>query len=231
VPDLVARVIRQAAFRRLLDAAPGWRELITLGKLWHLHTLERDGASRWQLLIVDAPATGHGLSFLSVPKVVVDTVRLGPLHRHTEWVQELLTDRARTLVLPVTLPEELPVRETLELVARVEALGFATGPLLANGVEPDPGLANPDAVVAAVRKGGPPAELASLLDPGVIRASLEHATRRAAMQRLFLDALSAPGRGPVIPLPHLAEGVSDPEGLGTLVSYLEPALVSTGAIE
>jgi anion-transporting ArsA/GET3 family ATPase len=60
----VARaIVHNAGFHRVLEAAPGWRELITLGKLWHLVTREdAHGRPRWPLVIVDAPATGHGLS-------------------------------------------------------------------------------------------------------------------------------------------------------------------------
>ena len=72
----------------------------------------------YDLLIVDAPATGHGLTFLDVPRVVQRAVRAGPLSRHASWVESLVHDHERTLMLPVTLPEDLPVLETQELIDR-----------------------------------------------------------------------------------------------------------------
>lgn len=222
VRRLVRGVLHNAAFRRLLEAAPGWRELITLGKLWYLETRADAEQPRWDLLIVDAPATGHGLSFLSVPGVVTDTVRLGPLRRHTEWVQALLRDPARTRVLPVTLPEELPIKETLELRERVRALGLALGPLIANGVEPGPALADPQRVFAAledVARGGEDAA-APLPDVSVLRAVLDHGVRRAALQRAFLERLREDHGEVVYELPLLADGVD----VECLADHLEAAL-------
>ena len=205
VARVVRRVVRNAGFRRLLEAAPGWRELITLGKLWYLETRVDAGRPRWDLLIVDAPATGHGLSFLSVPTVVTDTVRLGPLRRHTEWVQQMLRDPARTLVVPVTLPEELPVKETLELRERVRELGLAAGPLLANGVEPAPAIDAPERVLAAL--AALPEDAAAPLPPvSELCQVLDHSLRRAALQRRFLGQLREDHGEAAFEIPLLPEG-------------------------
>ncbi len=216
---LVSRVIRNAGFQRLLDAAPGWRELITLGKLWYLETRVREERPRWDLLIVDAPATGHGLSFLSVPTVVTATVHLGPLRRHTEWVQQLLRDPARTLVLPVTLPEELPVKETLELCERVRELGLAVGPLLANGVEPTPALDAPERILAAL--AALPEDAAAPLPPlPELREVLDHSLRRTALQRHFLQQLREDHGEAAFELPLLPDGADTKQ----LAAELERAL-------
>ena len=206
---LVRAAVRSEAFRRLLDAAPGWRELITLGKLWYLETRVDEGTPRWDLLIVDAPSTGYGLSFLSVPGVVTDTVRLGPLRRHTEWVQSLLHDPARTRVVPVTLPEELPIKEALELCERVLELGLSLGPLIANGVEPGPALEDPARVLAALDTVSRTDEDAAAPLPGVslLRDVLDHGVRRAVLQRGFLEQLREAHGEPVYELPLLPEGV------------------------
>jgi anion-transporting ArsA/GET3 family ATPase len=222
---LVARaIVGNAAFHRFLDAAPGWRELITLGKLWHLSSLEdRAGKPRWPLVIVDAPATGHGLSLLSVPSVVLDTVRMGPLRRNTDRVQALVTDPARTLVVPVTLPEELPVNETLELRARVRALGVGLGPVLANGVEPELGLADAERALAALERVPRGAAPSPLAEPDVAGAAARQRIARAALQRGYLAELArATGERP-IRLPWLARGVDDAEGLRALADALAGA--------
>ncbi|HTO70462.1 MAG TPA: ArsA family ATPase [Myxococcota bacterium] len=223
---LLARaIVGNAAFHRFLDAAPGWRELITLGKLWHLASLEDGrGAPRWPLVVVDAPATGHGLSLLSVPSVVLDTVRMGPLRRNTDRVHELMTDAARTLVVPVTLPEELPVNETLELRARVRELGVALGPVVANGVEPELALAQPEralADLARLPRGAAPSPFA---EPDVVAAAARHRLARAATQREFLDVLARELGEPPVRVPWLASGVDDAAGVGALADALRGAL-------
>jgi len=220
----VAFVMRSSGFKRLLGAAPGWRELITLGKLWHLVTRDAKRRRRFRLVVVDAPATGHGLSFLSVPKVVVGTVRLGPLRRHTEAVQALLTDPERTLVIPVTLPEELPVRETLELMESVRALGVATGPVVANAVEPIPVLSDPARVLDALARIPKPDGLPGLCDPPALRVAVAHALRRSALQREFLAMLRAGVSAPVIELPYLEGGVRGPAGVAELAACAARAL-------
>jgi len=222
VRRLVRGVVHNAGFRRLLEAAPGWRELITLGKLWYLETRTREGAPRWDVLIVDAPATGHGLSFLSVPGVVTETVRLGPLRRHTEWVQALLRDPERTQVLPVTIPEELPIKETLELRERVRGLGLSLGPLIANGVERGPDLEDPARVLAALDAVARSADdAAAPLPPvSVLREVLEHGVRRAVLQRAFLARLHDEHGEPAYELPWLPDGMD----VARLADALEAAL-------
>jgi anion-transporting ArsA/GET3 family ATPase len=219
VRPLARMIVRNSGFQRLLDAAPGWRELITLGKLWHLESRRTGDAPTWELLIVDAPATGQGLSLLSVPGVVLDTVRLGPLRRHTDRVQELIQDPARTLVVPVTLPEELPVIETRQLVQGVRELGIAIGPVVANGVEPPLEIAQLERLLAAIGDPPPP----PLPPVAALREIADHCMRRAALQKGFLDQLRAAG-GPLLALPQLTEGVEDRRGVEQLADALESQL-------
>jgi anion-transporting ArsA/GET3 family ATPase len=131
----------------LTQAAPGWRELITVGKIWELE--QQTGPyrrPRFDLIVVDAPATGHGISFLRVPGVILNTIRFGPIRQHTLQVQKLLLDPARTLLIAVTLPEEMPVNEAIEIHRAAKTIlqipygatvlnGF-TGPLAPRGVGP-----------------------------------------------------------------------------------------------
>jgi anion-transporting ArsA/GET3 family ATPase len=217
-------IVHNAGFRLLLGAAPGWRDLITLGKLWHLATRETQGVRPWQLLVVDAPATGHGLSFLSIPRVVIEAVRLGPIRRHTDEVQAMLTEPAETLVVPVTLPEELPVRETLELCRHVRALGLETGPAVVNGVEAAPEVPPLGELLSALSGDPPPAELERVLAPEIVRAAVEHASSRAALHRGFIAKLRAEVGTSIACLPFLSEGVEGPLALGQLGEVLEAEL-------
>ena len=223
VKALARGIVGNAGFQKFLDAAPGWRELITLGKLWHLTSLEKRGKPRWPLLIVDAPATGHGLSFLSIPNVIVDTVRIGPLRRHTELVQELMGDPARTLVLPVTLPEELPVNETLELCARLRELGLGIGPIVANGVEARPEIPELETVLRAI-DALPEAGAPALAEPRALSEALQHRLRRATLHRRFLGKLEDETEDGCVQLPYLVDDLASPSGIDEFSSRLEAAL-------
>ncbi len=226
VRALVRVITRNAGFRRLLDAAPGWRDLIALGKLWHLTTLHDSGGPAWPLLIVDAPATGHGLSLLSVPGAALDAIRGGPLRRHTAQVQSLLTDPARTLVLPVALAEELPVREVAELRARVDELGIRTGPTLANALEPplDPAVEAAIAGLEPAHRDAP-----ALVEPRALRELASRQGARARLQAGFVERL-VEDSGPVLSLPYLVDSIDGPQGTAALADALRGALAGHGEI-
>lgn len=122
-----------------LKAFPGLNELVMLGKVWY-HTVEVDKRTqrpKWDLVIADAPATGHGLYFLELPDVALGAVPsgAGPLTAEVTKMRALLRDPARTSLQIVTLPEEMPVKEAIDLRARVEAIGVPMGYLFVNGVQ------------------------------------------------------------------------------------------------
>jgi anion-transporting ArsA/GET3 family ATPase len=134
------RAIYQAVFenrvvRFFLRAVPSLAETLMLGKILHEARSESGGRPRWDLVIVDAPATGHAVQLLGVPKALIDTVPAGPLRRDAEWMQALLTDPAKTSVVLVSLPEEMPVSETVELDAQVrDLLRIPRGPVFVNAM-------------------------------------------------------------------------------------------------
>jgi anion-transporting ArsA/GET3 family ATPase len=221
---LVRRVLANAAFRQLMDASPGWRELITLGKIWHLEQMAaKDGSPRFDLIVVDAPATGHGLTFLDVPRVVGQAVRGGPLRRHAGWVEAMVRDRQRTVLLPVALAEELPARETAELVGRVrEQVGVAVDRVVVNAVTPapfPPGLADLDERLARLPAsldlpGAPP--------PRVLAACAAQLRSRHELNQRWTDEIERATGLPVVVLPRLARGVCGPDDL----ALLAPALLA-----
>src|ERR671919_2295705 len=107
-------------FRYLSAAAPGLSELVTIGKVWDLAQLERrTGGSVFDLAIVDAPATGHGIAMLRAPSTYASVARVGPIRRQALKIDGFLRDRKRTAVVVVALPEEMPVNETLDLERRL----------------------------------------------------------------------------------------------------------------
>jgi anion-transporting ArsA/GET3 family ATPase len=147
----LGRVSRRLARTGVLDvvstAIPGIRDVLVLGKV---KQLEREQAA--DLIVVDAPATGHAITFLTSAAGMVDAARGGPLRTQAQDVVDLLSDPARCRVLLVTLPEELPVSETIESAYTLEdKAGVQLGPVIVNAcdAEPDPGLERPAAEVTA----------------------------------------------------------------------------------
>lgn len=109
-------VFENRLVRYFLRFVPSVQELVMLGKiLFHLKEKRPDGSWRFDRIIVDAPATGHAITFFSVPQVVLDTVPPGALADDARWMRDALTDPATTGAVLVSMPEELPVNETLEL--------------------------------------------------------------------------------------------------------------------
>jgi anion-transporting ArsA/GET3 family ATPase len=108
---------RSRLFGALAMATPGLRELLGMGKIWELAQLERrtrDGAI-YDQVIVDAPATGHGVAALRTPRVFADAARVGPIAHQAATIAATIADRSFTAVVGVSLAEEMPVRETLTL--------------------------------------------------------------------------------------------------------------------
>jgi anion-transporting ArsA/GET3 family ATPase len=220
-PGLVRRVLETEAFRQLMNAAPGWRELITLGKVWHLEQMRDRSENRYDLIVVDAPATGHGVTFLNAPRVVVSALRTGPLRRHSQLVEQMLEDPDRTLLLPVALAEELPARETAELVARVRAdVGIAIDRVIVNAVAPPPfpaGLEDLDRRLAAL-----PGELdlGRLPRPRALAACAGFLRARHELNRSYVGKIAASTGLPVVELPYAATELEGEEPLAALAEAL-----------
>ena len=125
-------------FRYLSAAAPGLSELVTIGKVWDLAQLERrTGGSVFDLAIVDAPATGHGIAMLRAPSTYASVARVGPIRRQALEIDRFLRDRRRTGVVVVALPEEMPVNETLDIERRLgEEMEMKIDRAIVNGLYP-----------------------------------------------------------------------------------------------
>ena len=193
---------RSHAFQYFVAAAPGAKELITIAKVWELAQLSRwDARNRtYDLVIVDAPASGHGLAMLTTPHTYGEIARIGPIRRQAGKIEALLSDPGQTGYVAVALPEEMPVVETLELGRKLEeTVGLGLEAIIVNGVWPDRFSAG-DAkkLRAASRNGHDPAAA------GVLRAALaEH--ERAKLQRGHLKRLEKESGTTVVTLPYLFE--------------------------
>ena len=138
VSSLTQAVFDNKYVKTFFRAVPGLYEWSMLGKAWW-HTTEKraDGSNRFDLVLLDAPATGHGLDMLRVPKVILDVVPPGVLRRDAEKAWAMFRDPAVSGVVVVTLPEEMPTTETVELVGAIRGeLELPVLGLVVNGVLP-----------------------------------------------------------------------------------------------
>ena len=188
------RVSKRLAHSGLIDvistAIPGIRDVLVLGKV---KQLERDRVA--DLILVDAPATGHAVTFLTSASGLVGAARGGPLRAQAQDVVDLLSDPARCRVVLVTLPEELPVSETIEAAYTLEdRAGVQLGPVIVNACDPEPvGLDRPAADAAAAAGVS--------LEPDHLDA-LE-AARRFRLARHGVSAEQVERLGRELPLPAM----------------------------
>jgi anion-transporting ArsA/GET3 family ATPase len=185
-----------SAFQHFVAAAPGAKELITIAKVWELAQLERwDAHNRtYDLVIVDAPASGHGLAMLTAPTTFGEIARVGPIRRQAFKVRDLLTDRRRTGYVAVALPEEMPVNETLELDTRLrDAVGVQLDAIVVNGLYPERFSAKEAETLRAAENGA--------TAPAIQAALTEY--ERARTQRSHLRRLKRAADAPVHTLPFL----------------------------
>jgi anion-transporting ArsA/GET3 family ATPase len=175
------RLVSTGALDVVATAIPGIRDILVLGKV---KQLER--SDRADLILLDAPATGHVMTFLSSASGLLDAARSGPLRTQAADVAELLTDPARCRVALVTLPEEMPVNEVVEAAYKLEdRVGVTLGPLVVNGCIPNvPGLEE-DPVLAAEAAG----EIVSSELAGALSAAAAFTRRRHDLQTEQLGRL------------------------------------------
>ena len=124
--------------RTFFSAVPGLHEWAMLGKAWW-HTTEKlpNGENKFDVVILDAPATGHGLDMLRVPKVIVELLPPGLLRRDAEIAWTMFQDPKQSGVILVTLPEEMPTTETIELAHALSGeLGLPLAKVVVNAVLP-----------------------------------------------------------------------------------------------
>jgi anion-transporting ArsA/GET3 family ATPase len=198
---LVGVLARSNAFSAFVHAAPGARELVTITKAWELGRGARWDRRRrgYDLVVVDGPASGHGLGMLRTPHTFAEIARVGPIASQAREVDELLRDPARSAILTVALPAELPVSETLDLEGRVrEALRRNVDAIVVNGVLPRRFSGEDVAQVAAADGTAPPAVLAA-----VRSHHGQAAAQQAQLRRLRAGAGAAVHTLPLRPVAHL----------------------------
>jgi anion-transporting ArsA/GET3 family ATPase len=201
--------------RAFLRAVPGMHEWAMLGKAWW-HTTETlaDGSPKYDVVILDAPATGHGLDMLRVPTVILDVVPAGILRRDAERAWALFRDPSACAIVVVTLPEEMPVTETLELCGSLAQMGLTVQRVVANAVLP-PLFSESE---RGALEGLAPFEAKT---PG--EAALLAARSRAIRERLqaeMLARLTRELKEPPTILPLVFDEVKGREAVGLLAARL-----------
>jgi anion-transporting ArsA/GET3 family ATPase len=193
------RLIASGALEVVATAVPGMKDILVLGKVKSL-----DESRAANLLIVDAPAAGHAISFLMSPRGLLDAVRVGPISKQAADVVALLSDPARCQVMLVTLPEETPVSEAIETAFAIEdRAGVALGPVVVNQCfEPLPvGVsASVDDVRADAEACG---RFVSDREAHDLARAVEFRSTRHDVQREQIDRLRAQLPLPTIELPFL----------------------------
>lgn len=206
-------VFENKPMRSFLGAFPGLDYWTMLGKAWWHTTETQDGRPRYDLVVLDGPASGHAVAMLRIPDAVMSAMPKGPLARDASLTRALLSDARRTSALMVTLPEELPARETVILARDLRELSIPMGPLVVNAMPPAEAADPTVAKVLAASTSAPP-ELANLLAGTAILAA-----RRRDADRIALGLASDPGL-PMIHLPRLPTGQLGPAEIEDLATLL-----------
>lgn len=198
--------------RAFFAAIPGMHEWAMLGKAWwHTTELREDGSAKYDVVILDAPATGHGLDMLRVPKVILDVAPPGILRRDAEKAWTLFQDEKNCAVVLVTLPEAMPTQETIELATSLRnELKLPIGKVVVNCVLP-PLFSKEERSSLESLGLGPDTSVSTATE-----AVLQVGAARAARERIQSECLARLARElPVSPsfLPQLFEDAARPEAI------------------
>ena len=199
---LARRLLESTTFQVLAAAAPGLPELLVLHRVAGWLEERRLGRPAYDLVLLDAPASGHSLPLLAAPRTLGALARFGPVATLLRNMERMLHDPATTLVFLVTTPEELAVRETLELHQELDVgLGLSVGPPILNAVP---------------RRRFTPTDVAALAaldpdDPHVVAARF-HLERRRQAQAQYSTLRRTLGVSPVrlpllFPPPETSGGI------------------------
>jgi anion-transporting ArsA/GET3 family ATPase len=207
-------------FQAFAMATPGMRELLSIGKVWELAQFERrtQGAAPYDLVIVDSPATGHGVGMLRTPQTFAEIARVGPIAHQAGRIAATIADRSFTGIVAVATPEEMPVNETLALADGLSDAGLQLDVAILNALYParftDLETSELERALGRTR---------SALSRSALKAALSEQARRATQVEQY-DRLVAGLDVPVVELPYVfADMLGAPE-IERLASSLEAQL-------
>jgi energy-coupling factor transporter ATP-binding protein EcfA2 len=212
---LARRLLESTSFQVLAAAAPGLGEFLVLQRVLGWIEARRLGRPVHDLVVVDAPASGHSLPLLAAPRTLGALARIGPIAELLGKLERLLADPGATLVCVVTTPEELAVRETVELHREiVRGLGLAVAPPIVNALPPRH-------LTAADAESVDRLE-AAVGDHPYVRAARFQLERRRQADAQIAVLRKAVGAAP-IRLPFLFATPEEPAGVATLAQELAGA--------
>ena len=211
---LRVKLIYRAVFENkivqtFLRAIPGLDDLLMIGKAYfHATEQQSDGDHVWDKVVVDAPATGHGLFLLQIPSVITSSLSSGHMYDEAEKIFDFLRDPEKTALNLVTLAEEMPVNETLMLREQArERIDVPVGAVIANGIYPDIfGAEQSEWVKRALDYyDGDDEGLEGMFEAGIFRQ------QRIEMQRKYIERIKKEIDAPYVEIPYyFAERVTFP---------------------
>jgi anion-transporting ArsA/GET3 family ATPase len=211
---LARRLLESTSFQVLAAAAPGLPELLVLNRLHGWVEARRLGRPLHDLVVVDAPASGHSLPLLAAPRTLGAYARIGPVAELLGRIDRLLADPAATLVCVVTTPEELAVRETVDLHKQIAGLGLTVAPPVVNAMPPRRFTAADGAALDRL-------EAASGAHPYIHAARFQMERRRQAEAQVA--ALRKAVGAASVRLPFLFAPLDAPAGVAALAAELAGA--------
>jgi anion-transporting ArsA/GET3 family ATPase len=223
---IAKQVLENRVSRAFLHAVPGVEDYAMLGKAWYHTTEVEHGRPKYDLVLLDGPATGHVLTLLGIPDAILAAVPEGPLTKPARATHELLRDPARSAFVIVTLAEEMPVNEAIELATRAQAMKLPMGPVIVNGLFPPRFTQGGAARGLDMLLDGDDGARVAKEDPtlGVLVDSARLERRRRALHDRELERLRTSLALPQIQLPYLFRDDKGPEALAELADRLEGQL-------
>jgi anion-transporting ArsA/GET3 family ATPase len=217
-------VLENRIVRSFLRAVPALDDYSMIGKAWyHTTELDRSGVPRFDTVVFDGPATGHLVSMLRIPQVILDSVPEGPLTADAKKARTLLSDPVETAMLIVTLAEEMPASEAIDLYrAATGELDIAVERLVINQLYPDEFAREPELArtVERLAASEQPDDHSPSDQLRCLVASAETIRRRRAINQEYLLKLEQAIPRPQLRLPHLFEPNLDRESLQPIVDAL-----------
>jgi anion-transporting ArsA/GET3 family ATPase len=207
-------------FDFIATAAPGVKEILTVGKLTY-EVRER----HYDLVVVDASATGHVVGQLGSPVAINELVKVGLVRNQTDWMIDILTDPDQTAVVVVTAPEEMPVSETLELIDRLdEETDIEVASVVVNRVLPELFARSEEQIFDRLREPATLDRLREVAGVGVDvvldGADLAVSLRRSRVPHLVRLREGLPDGVPLLYLPYLFTRSSGARVTAKIAEYL-----------
>lgn len=233
VKRVLQAVLGSRIYQYFVAAAPGLKELMTIGKIWFEaeRVDESNGERIWDLVVLDAPATGHSLQYLGMPQAAHEVFRAGLVGRESQKLVDLLTDPERTAVNLVTTAEEMPVKETSEMYARLLGeLRMPLGYLFVNRVHrTELSATDVDQLTRASKR------LRSLRQQRLVQETLARAREEigwSEINAIYLGRLASEIDLPILELPYVFSeefGQEDVNSLARQIGPMIPGMTKRGA--